>query len=266
VNRNDYIESGILELYVAGALSMQEKQQVEDNVQKYPEISTEIRKIEDTFYHVAREYNRAPKNNLKEKILAQIKEKKKVIPITRDHSDDINQPTAKVIWWPLAASLALFIISAALNFYYYNNLQNARSRVAQLENDRNQIAAQFTSSADSLAIVKQQLSIVSDPAFLAHNLKGLPIAPDASARVLWNPTTQQSYLAVSNLPLPPHDKQYQLWALADGKPIDAGVFDVQNQLVPMKNIVNAEAWAVTLEPRGGSENPTLSAMYLYSGS
>ena len=41
-----YIESGILELYVLGDISAEERLQVEDMAQKYPEIKAEITEIE----------------------------------------------------------------------------------------------------------------------------------------------------------------------------------------------------------------------------
>ena len=34
------------------------------------------------------------------------------------------------------------------------------------------------------------------------------------------------YLLVNHLPKPVPDKQYQLWAIVDGKPVDAGIFDM----------------------------------------
>ena len=74
-------------------------------------------------------------------------------------------------------------------------------------------------------------------------------------------------LNVDNLPMPPSDKQYQLWALKDGKPIDAGVFDMKPgtdgdmHMMPV-TIAEADAFAVTLEKKGGSPTPTLTQLYV----
>ena len=72
---------------------------------------------------------------------------------------------------------------------------------------------------------------------------------------------------ITNLPSPAADKQYQLWAIVDGAPVDMGVFDLASaetdttfQNVPF--IENPQAFAVTLEPKGGSTNPTLDQMYV----
>jgi anti-sigma-K factor RskA len=68
-----------------------------------------------------------------------------------------------------------------------------------------------------------------------------------------------------NVKLPQNDKdhQYQLWALVGGKPVDLGVFDApadSTQMKEMKSIARADAFAVTLEPKGGSINPTMDQM------
>ena len=74
-------------------------------------------------------------------------------------------------------------------------------------------------------------------------------------------------LDMADLKLPANDKdhQYQLWALVGGKPVDLGVFDKTAtdstiDMKEMKSLALAQAFAVTLEPRGGSVNPTMDQM------
>jgi anti-sigma-K factor RskA len=83
--------------------------------------------------------------------------------------------------------------------------------------------------------------------------------------VYWDKSTGQVYVYASKLPTPEAGKQYQLWALKDGKPVDAGVFDINGELQQMKRITEADAFAVTLEPVGGSETPTLELLYVVGG-
>jgi anti-sigma-K factor RskA len=66
-----------------------------------------------------------------------------------------------------------------------------------------------------------------------------------------------------DMPLNDTNHQYQLWALVNGKPVDLGVFDAETKLIglqQMKNIATAQTFAVTLEPRGGSINPTMAQL------
>ena len=89
-------------------------------------------------------------------------------------------------------------------------------------------------------------------------------APTAHATICWNSKTKEVYVGFSNLPAPPTDKQYQLWAIADGKPVDLGVIDKTSDtaaIQKMKVIEKAQAFAVTLEKKGGNPTPTLDEMY-----
>ena len=66
------------------------------------------------------------------------------------------------------------------------------------------------------------------------------------------------------MPQPQAGQQYQLWAIVDGKPVDAGMVEIDpgKALHRMKNIPKAEAFAITLEKAGGSPTPTLTAMFV----
>ena len=89
-------------------------------------------------------------------------------------------------------------------------------------------------------------------------------APAAHATICWNTKTKEVYVGFSNLPAPPSGKQYQLWAIADGKPVDLGVIDKAIDtaaIQKMKVTEKAQAFAVTLEKSGGSPTPTLEEMY-----
>ncbi len=89
-------------------------------------------------------------------------------------------------------------------------------------------------------------------------------SPSSLATVFWNTESKAVYLLVNQLPKPATGKQYQLWAIADGKPVDAGIFELGEGItfIKLKTIAKAEAFAITLEKKGGSETPTMDAMYV----
>jgi anti-sigma-K factor RskA len=99
------------------------------------------------------------------------------------------------------------------------------------------------------------------------SLSGLPTSPEPRSQVtvFWDTASKDVFLLVNNLPQPASDKQYQLWALLNGKPVDLGVFDIRQEklMVKMKGVEKAQAFAITLEPRGGSAVPTMPNMYVY---
>ena len=89
-------------------------------------------------------------------------------------------------------------------------------------------------------------------------------ASAAHATICWNTKTKEVYVGFSNLPQAPIGKQYQLWAIADGKPVDLGVIDITTDTASMQKMKvteKAQAFAVTLEKSGGNSSPTLDEMY-----
>jgi anti-sigma-K factor RskA len=86
--------------------------------------------------------------------------------------------------------------------------------------------------------------------------------PAARAKVFWSEKAKRGVLLGGQLAALPSEKQYQLWVFDKGKPVDAGVFDVDAQgraLFESKDlsaIARAENFAVTVEPRGGVPQPT----------
>ena len=99
--------------------------------------------------------------------------------------------------------------------------------------------------------------------FKKIELTSVPGKPSALAQVIWDTNTKIVYVADVSLPNVPSDKQYQLWAIVDGKPVDAGMLtDTKNLAQKMKVFEKAEMFAITLEQKGGSPVPTMEAMYV----
>ena len=89
--------------------------------------------------------------------------------------------------------------------------------------------------------------------------------PQAFATIYWNTSKKEVYINASQLQALAENEQYQLWAIVDGKPVDAGVFateEVQKGIVKMKDAANVQAFAITIEKKGGSLAPTLEKMVL----
>jgi anti-sigma-K factor RskA len=114
------------------------------------------------------------------------------------------------------------------------------------------------------------IAMSDDPSWKTIKLAGQK-NPNDNMVVYWHPKQKHVMVNTTKMVLPANDKahQYQLWALVNGKPVDLGVFDVNNDkshiLVNMKEIGTAQAFAVTLEQRGGSPTPTMEQMMVMGG-
>jgi len=262
LNTKEYIESGILELYVAGMLSEAESQDVTRNAQTYPEIRAEIEAIESALgqYMLAATAEK-PDPSILARALQQIDDSSQHSGFTPPNTGPISPQSSQItsgsyipVWsW---AAVILLLISIVGNIVLYQNWQQSETAVIELI----QANEELESSLEQREAV---LAVYEGENFQEVDLAGQEIAPEASARVYWNPTSSEVFLKVLNLPQPDSDQQYQLWAIQDGQPIDAGVFDLQGGLIALKNISGETgAFAITLEPRGGSESPTLENLYV----
>lgn len=238
-----------------GELSEKECAEVLAMASKHPQVRAEIELVEETLMSIA---SKTPPEYLKQSILSKIElNDSKVISI------DTKKTSSSV--WLVAASVALLIGSLIYNIILTNKLQNTEDQLALIDSEKAKYVKDFEAQSASYTVMAEQMAILMQPDNKKVMLKGMDLAPNSLATVYWNQKNQEVYINVNTLPLPADDKQYQLWAIVDGKPVDIGMLDMNPELPPlhkMKTISGAQAFAVTLEKKGGSQSPTMSAMYL----
>ena len=155
------------------------------------------------------------------------------------------------------AAASIILIAGCAWFAWYSHSQNE-----ELKNSNRELQAKLNSSDSILNQIASEQQAGKEHAVNVVNMVGTKPADHSSANVFWDSTSQNVYMVVKNMPKLPNDKQYQLWALIDGKPKDLGVFDVSDQkfIIKMKNTQKADAFAITIEQKGGSPSPTLEKM------
>jgi len=238
---NAYIESGILELYVMDALSPAEISEVEALSAMHPAIKARIRNIQDTFSAFALHDALPPRPALKEAIMHQIEQTP--LPVspavtTAPHS------TTGLSTWAVLAITAMVLALSALAYQAWIN-QQARASCRQQTEE-----------------VQQKLNFLLNQGTIPIALKGTESHPDALVTIFWNARQGKTLLEIKNLPALPDELQYQLWSLKDGKPKSAGLLSMANagELQSMLNVEEADAFAITIEQKGGVESPTLNQM------
>jgi len=257
VNVKEYISSGVVESYVLGLATDAEQQEFEAACRQYPEVLQARLRFEQALETQLLQNADAPPAGLKKKIDDSIKnfEAADIQTFSKPHAT----PVRRMGFWKIvaaasvAALIGVLIWSVTLN----NTNQQLRDENLALQKDVNQSAAQ-------LAEMKEDAQRMQRPGVKLAAMQGTTNAPGALATVYWDTTSTDVYMMINNLPQPASDKQYQLWALINNQPVDLGVFEVKQQqlLVKMKNVQNAQAFAVTLERKGGSPVPTMSALYV----
>ena len=265
LNIQEYLDSGVLELYVSGVLPEAEAQEVAVLAGKYPEIQEEISRIEQTMMQYFEAYaGDGPSDSILSRALEMIEEEEKedppIIPLTPPAPQSPSSP-----WrWLAVAAVALLVVSVILNLFLFSEVQEIEGKYDSLLAQNTQLAEQNESLQTSLEQDQRLITHLSDPDSKEIPLNGLDISQESRAAVVWNPRTDEVLLAAHSLPQPQAGFQYQLWAIVDGKPVSAGVFDhaKDNQFL-LSVVGDAIAFAITLEKEGGVESPTLDQMYVY---
>jgi hypothetical protein len=238
VNVQEYISSGIVESYVLGLADEIERSEFEQMCLQYPEVLAARTAFELALENQAIENAIAPPADLKNKVFDTIGESGKVVSMQSAPVKKINR--AK---YAAAASVILLAGSLYYNYTLYNKNKN-------LQKNYNNTVAELND------VKKDIQTLTENPNVKMAAMGGLPASPASFATVYWDTASHDVWLLANNLPAPPSDKQYQLWALLDGKPIDLGLLDYnlkqKKLLVRMKNAKGAQAFAITLEKKGRS--------------
>jgi anti-sigma-K factor RskA len=259
VDPKEFISSGILEQYVLGMATAEEIQQVEQMVFIYPEVQKEIDAIRLSLEGYAASFAVKPDESLKEKI------RQTYLKASSNSVSNLPQGDGEIktegpvrqmrsyFKYAAAAVVALLLGSAVLNYVLYNKYNTASEELAKNKTELdNQIAVNTQ--------IRNELKIISDKYSFAVSLSGTEKFPEAAAKVYYVKNTGDVYLDPSYLPQAPADKQYQLWAIVDGVPQDAGVITKNDKTIRIQKMksfgnIKVNAFAITLEKEGGNPTP-----------
>ena len=253
-----YIASGILELYVAGVLSEKENLEISTYAKEYPSIHAEIVSIEAAILELSKKASSAkayPFNTIESKIDLSSTETK-VIPL--------EKPTNN---WSQYLSWAASILLAIGLFWVYNQKEDLKSELEVVEQQNMLLEEQIANSDNSLEKTKELLITIRDKEITVIPLGGQAVSPTSYAKAYWNKKEQKVFIDAQGLPEPPDGFVYQVWSLklSPLTPTNMGLLQDfisdENKIFALDNPNNSEAFGITLEPAGGSESPTLEQLY-----
>ncbi len=240
-------------LYAIGALEVETAQKVEHFLhQATPEQLREFTEWSEVVALLPLSLPQAaPPSSLKNNLMARIANQGQAV--APEHTETANvlpfRPKKRFSpqvqrWMLAAASIALMASSV------YLARQNS------------QISRQLQDSEFQLSTLQRQFENFLSPATKVISMNGVE-TPGAHAKVVWNTETRTWEVHIKNLPAPPSDKDYQLWYVTADAKINAAVFRTSENgsqdlklTIPLEASNGLAATAVTLEPKGGSPQPT----------
>jgi len=257
-----YIDSGVLEQYVLGLSSPEEKVEIETYAEIYPEIQTKIQRLQSCMEHYASVHAINPPKKLKNKILSKIDDIEECKMLSIEHKKQKAANNASMIGG-LAAMLVIGF--ATFSYMMYQKQDQANKQIAILSEKMNQLQTDYTSLNQQNEQLFAQYEILKDASTRQVHLRGMDLVPQALAVVYYNPEHKNAFLNIVNLPTAPKGHQYQLWADVNGKHMNMGTLasnpnPKELQTVPFMD--NSKGFAITLEKEGGSAEPTVAKLCL----
>ena len=218
------------EAYALGALSEEERREVEGYLGEHPELHAEVDDLESIANLLAlapQEHEPSPK--LRRDLLRRISSSSDVTPAL---DPSARQTGLRRLFGPggLAAAAALALVAIGMFAWNASLQQENRTLQGELEGQQKSYALQSTGAAQE---VRGEVVRLGD---------------------------ERAVLVAEDLPSPPEGETYEAWILREDVPEPAGLFepnDTGSAAAPLEgSIEGADAVAVTVEPSGGSSSPT----------
>lgn len=262
MNIQDYISSGIVESYVLGIADAAERAEFEQLCTQYPELLAARIEFEQMLEKNALDNAVMPPLELKERIMESVQSnpsitKSKVITMPNDNSQRRSGGSRFLV-------AACVILLAGIAYLVYNNYSQGK-KLDDLQAKMDEQSKTLNAKDSILNKIAEEQNSAKNQGVTVVNMVGTNAAPQTSANIFWDSASKDVYLVVKNMPKLPTDQQYQLWSLIDGKPDKSlGVFDGkvgdQNVILKMTNVQKADAFAITIEKKGGSPTPNLDKL------
>lgn len=181
---------------------------------------------------------------------------------TGEPAEEQHSRSSSVIAWAIAASFAIAALGAVI-FWRAANQDATRfqQQLALAESEKRRLLAQVEQQGRSEEELQKIQATIVSPDLRVIQLGGQEVAPQSSARVLWD-VSNKRWAVVANLPPAPQGKVYQLWFVSKDAKISAGLLNTNSsgQGITLVNLPaglnQIDATAITLEPEGGSAQPT----------
>jgi anti-sigma-K factor RskA len=245
VDIHEYISSGIIEKYVMGLASPQEREEFERLQSHFPELARARIIFESYLEEKAQEQAIEPPLQLKEKILQAFREESDTVEINtivgRGKKKEFRKGPG--IYWAIAACVILLAGCIGLIWFFYKKNAQLKSEMAITEMKKVSLAKradQFDQQLEKANLVKEaQVQIFE---------KGM----NATMRVFWDTTSHDVYMVVYDLPLLPPTQQYQIWAIQGKQVKSLGLFDATGQdklILKLNEAQKADSFAITIERR-----------------
>lgn len=233
--------------YALHALSDIERRQFESHLAECPDCAQQVAEFHATAARLAMAVAEQPSNQLRQRVLAEISQTRQEPPTshTRGRANERGRTRPSRRWVQSLAAAAAVLVALALGVVIGQTSDTTRDDLATAQT-RYQELTQLLSAPD-LQIAAAQTA-----------------GGDGSATMAVSRQRDQGVLATAGLPRAPADHTYQAWLIGTTGPRSAGLLDpTGTPPLLFTGLGNAEKIGVTVEPDGGSSQPTTNPILLF---
>ena len=232
-------------MYALGNTTAEENTQVQALVSEDLVAKEELNKIEMALEQYAFANAIQPKIKVEQNLFSQLNFEQ---PLDTN-SINTNTTISFNNWKKIAVAASILLVaSTAFNIFTYKKYA-ATNNLVQGANQKIESLKELEEEDET------EKKVVFSKYSLPLKMNGSELSPNADAKIFWLTNTGEIFIDGRNLPPTPTGKQYQLWAIVDGKAIDAGLIQSADghtfKLQKMKTFGKAQAFAITLEVAGG---------------
>jgi anti-sigma-K factor RskA len=160
----------------------------------------------------------------------------------------------------MAAAAVAVLLLGLTSLSLWNRTRSLGAEVASLSERLRESQREVAGQREQLASARNIDELLASPDVRVAELSGKTPAPQAHAMLAYDRTTGRAVVMATGLPPCPEGHAYQLWLIADNKPLPGGTFksDAQGRARMSDSLPpnhTAPTFAVTLEREGGVPKP-----------
>ncbi|MEW6729770.1 MAG: anti-sigma factor [Acidobacteriota bacterium] len=209
-----------------------------------------------------------PPSYLRDKLISCIAQEQPTIeskPAAKSPINTVPRKSYTYLPWAIAASIALLALLPLLAWRQMAEQSHTQQQeLTRLQGELTQLQDRVTAQDKLVNRLEKINDAMSSPDAQIISLAGQATASSSSGKIYWN-KQKSVWVVTTKLPPMPAGKIYQLWFLTANKKISAGLIKADPQgdgfavIDVPRNIDDLIAAAITLEPSGGSSQPTSAA-------
>lgn len=237
--------------YAVNALDEGERGQFERHLAVCPQCAEEVAEFRLTATRLGLAISEEPPERLREHVLAEIQRVRQDSPGLRLAGGRRRRSAGGPQRWVIGLTSAAAAIALALAGTFGVLAVRAQHQVTAAQSELAAAAARYAPVAQ----------VLGEPDVRSVSANG-PGGSNATAMV--SRRLDRGVLLAFHMPAVPTGREYQAWAIGVGNPRSIGMLSTSGAPLELNTLAGAAKIGVTVEPAGGSKQPTTPLVMLFS--